>query len=302
MDFSRAGFCHKYNKKDELIQNTEKRTSYDYIKLTKEAIKMLKARSIFLKYRIFTKGIEKMLGSSLTNLVEAIDLSELRRDRFSFEEYTLIFSDNENLDGNEKIELLREYRRLSTNGKEEVLKNIKKYCDPNRFARNKTEKRDYHNWRNETQQLFSLFKTTIYFEVFNIGGKDFFKLNTSENIGIFELRRSSTPKNLYFRNHKIQKINNYELHHIVPLSFVRNKGEYKIIDDYRNLIYIHKDKHKEIKRDFIVFKEQSPKIFFKNRFDDSEQVVAKNGENTSFNEALLKDIENYNIKLRNAIS
>jgi len=295
VDFARAGFFEKYDKNGRLIQNLQKRTSTKHIKLSEDGVKLLSSDEIVVRYRLFTKGVEKLLGDSLIDLIQAIDLSEFRRETFTFEEYTLIFSDDENIDGSEKIELLKSYRSLSQSEKRKTLDLIKKYCTPERFKGNKTTKRDYHNWKNETDQLFSLFKTTIYFEVLNQGGQDVFKLNTSDNIGIFTATRGAHPKSEYFKRHGVEKISGYELHHIVPISYVVNKEEHKIVDDYRNLIYLCKQKHNEIKRNYIIFAEENPRIHFKDRCNPNTNIVtAERSINASFNPQLLNKIEKYN--------
>ena len=288
VDFSRMGFIEKYDNKKKLL-NPFKRTRSETIKISRQGLDLLNAKTLFERYKIFTDGVEKLLGETLIDLVSAIDLSDYRRSKFSFEEYTLIFSD-EKISGTEKITILSEWRSLTRNEQEKVLSLIKEHCTPEKFGGNKNDKRDYHNWRNETQQIMVLLKTTVYFQV----GENQFSLNTGDKIGVFKVTRSESAKNEYFRNHKVNKEEYYELHHIVPLSYVRNQGEYKLIDDYRNLVYIHKDKHREIKRDYIIFRDKNPKIYFVNRFKNAKHITAKNNRNAKFNPSLLSKMKRYN--------
>ena len=295
VDFSRMGFIEKYDSGGNLL-NPFERTRTEKIKISPEGLDLLNAGTLFEKHKIFTDGVVELLGDALVDLVSAIDLSDFRKGRFSFEEYTLIFSDD-SLDGVEKIFILGSWRLLSRGEQEKALSLIKKYCVPESFDGNKSDKRDYHNWRNETQQLMQLFKATIYFQVYD----NQFSLNTGKEFGIFEVSRSESVKSEYFKEHEIEKEEYYELHHIVPLSYVKNKEEYKLIDDCKNLIYLHKDKHKEIKRDYIRFRDKDPKIYFVNIFKDSEVVTARNGKNAKFNPSLLPTIRKYNKEIIKSI-
>ncbi len=194
--------------------------------------------------------------------------------------------------------MLHAWRSLTRNQRDNARRLIKEYCNPKRFSGNKTDKRDYHNWRNETQQLMSLFKTTIYFQVHD----KWFSLNTGKASGIFAMRRNEEPKSRYFKKHKIKKQENYELHHIVPLLYARNQQEYKLIDDSRNLIYLRKDKHKEIKKDQMIFTHNDPKVYFRDRHNPGgAPVMAKRGVNADFCPSLLSRMERYNKELRKSL-
>ena len=291
VDFSRMGFIEKYDKNDRL-RNPFKRTYTAFLKLSADGLKLIESKSLFEKHKIFTDGVERLLKNTLTDLVAAIDLSDYRRERFFFEEYTLIFSDGK-LSGAEKIAMLDEWRSLKRTKREKAVSFIQKYCDPKKFVGDKTRKRDYHNWRNETQQLMRLFKATIYFQVY----ENQFSLNSGEVFGVFEPKRSQMPKQEYFHKHKIKKIEYYELHHIVPLSYIKNQREYKLIDDYKNLIYLSSERHKEIKKDYIKFRHNNPKIHFVNIHKHSDVVSAKNNENARFNPSRLPEMEKYNKNL-----
>ena len=294
VDFSRAGFLERFDEKGNKLDPFLKSNKISTARLSAEGVRFLKAGLTYTKHKILTEGIERLLRDSLIELSTVIYSSDYKRSHFSFEEYTLIFSDNK-LSCDEKIEMLDAWRSLTKNKRDKALKLIKKYCDPKRFSGNKTNKKDYHNWSNETQQLMSLFKTTIYFQVDN--NRKWFFLNTGKD-GIFGGMRGTEPISKYFKEHKIAKQENYELHHIVPLFYARNQREYKLIDDFRNLIYLHKDKHKEIKRDLIMFAHNDPKVYFKDRHNpNSKPVMAKRGVNADFSPSLLSKIKEYNKEL-----
>lgn len=290
VDFYRMGLIERYGTSG-LILDPFRRARAKSVRLSGEGKKLLDAET-FDRHKIFTDGVERLLGDALVDLVSVIDLSDYRRDHLYFQEYTFIFSDG-NLTGAEKIDLLGTWRKLTPNKQAQVLSLVKAYCNPANFlGRPKPDVRDYDNWQNETQQLMHLFQATIYFQV-NHKNK-LFSLNTANTFGIFEKTRKTAPKNEYFATHQVTKKNGYELHHIVPLGYVRNRADYQLIDDYRNLIYIHKNEHKKIKRDHIIFRDQYPEVHFVNRFENSDARTVKNGKNAEFKEALLPDMRRHN--------
>lgn len=266
-------------------------------KLTPEAIEFIQAKKIIDKYKKFSDAIEKLFRGKISELAEIIDLSDYNTERFSIYEFMFIFSDEEaNLD---KIELLASYRALSKYQQNKTTELIQKYANPKNFMGNKTVKRDFHNWKNEAQQIFRLLGTTVYF---NVDKNTCFGLNMT-NTGFYSKppSRSPTSKLQYFKSHQIEKRDGFELHHIVPIKFARNKKEAKSIDDYRNLIYIQRDKHREISQsgNKKVVLDISPD---KSRFSDFDRVdivEAENGKNTFYSRDTdkVRKMANYNIKL-----
>ena len=128
---------------------------------------------------------------------------------------------------------------------------------PNYSAENKTEQRDYHNWINKTQQTFSLLKQTIYFEqVYHLTFSHFNRLYYlgSENApgeefskrDVKRLNRSLQQKHNYFNKHSISKCRGFELNHVVALAWAESQHDFKMLDDWRNMIYIDGFTHAQI--------------------------------------------------------
>lgn len=193
------------------------------------------------RYDIFTKAVDKLFSNKISELAELVYYSDFRTDKISIYELMLILSDED--DSVDKIALLKAYRSLPKVNRGKAIELIKDYADPASFHGNKTEKRDFSNWKNEAQQILGLLSTTIYFEADNKG----FKLRTGQ-LGVFEAAplRSQTAKANYFRVHGLERRSSFELHHVIPFRAARNKTEFKLVDDHRNLLYVHKLKHKEI--------------------------------------------------------
>ncbi|WP_083985922.1 restriction endonuclease subunit R [Helicobacter enhydrae] len=60
--------------------------------------------------------------------------------------------------------LIRDYRELSESQKQALCEKLQLYCNPENFGGDKTQKRDFHNWMNETQQILRLLAQMPYFK------------------------------------------------------------------------------------------------------------------------------------------
>lgn len=271
-----------------------------YGRLTPSAIKF-EAGTLIEKYKKFTDGIDKLFDSKISELAEMIHLSEYVNDAISIYEFMFIFSDNsEDLN---KIELLDSYRSLKKHEKTKVKKLIEKYAQPGNFVGNKTAQRDFHNWKNQAQQIMSLLGATVYFEV---DRNKFFRLNVGST-GFFQepTKRSAIPKREYFTFHGVEKRDKFELHHIVPISSARNKEEAKMVDSYINLIYIHRGQHKQITqngdKNVVLTIDPNEAIF--SDFEDRNIVKAENKKDALYTKDTekIKKIADYNIELLKSI-
>lgn len=272
-----------------------------YGRLTPSAVEFINAGTLIDKYKKFTDGIDKLFGSKISELAEMIHLSDYVNDAISIYEFMFIFSDsNEDLD---KIELLDSYRSLKKHERSKVIELVKKYANPENFEGNKTVLRDFHNWKNQAQQIMGLLKTTVYFEV---DQNKFFRLNVGST-GFFQepTKRSVIPKREYFTFHSVEKRDKFELHHIVPISSARNKEEAKMVDDYRNLIYIHRGKHKEISqngdRNVVLTIDPNEAIF--SDFENTESVKTENNKDALYTkeQKKIEKIAKYNVGLLQSI-
>jgi len=290
-DFARAGFISRYGKDGKKLDARKRKIIY-YARLEPPAIELVKTSDIGKQYRVFSHHVDILLGAYVSELANAIYNSDYQDDPIEFAEFQYIFSD-QNLSSYEKINLLGAYRSLSRMQKMEVDKKLKKYCDPKRFSRrSKTEKRDYHNWRNETQQIMHLLRNTIYFHVVD----EVFSLNKGVH-GIFPRARKTAVRRQYFLRHGVSKTEGFETHHIVPLFYVRNKKEFDLIDNVLNLVYIKKEVHKKITREDILLAVKNPDVFFKNIHTRNTKVTARNKKQALYNEKIARRMENYNKKL-----
>lgn len=294
VDFHRMGLITRYDK-NSAATNPYKRTTIHYVSLTKAANKLLNSSELIEKHRIFTEVLDKNLFKSyLSYLVNLIFESPYKDTSISIYEFMFILTDTEL---ETPIKLLNEYRRLKPFEKDKLLKLIQEYANPDNFDGGKTQKRDFHNWINETQQMFALLKQTSYFQI------DEKSQNIALNVGIYgifsvdNISRSEKPRREYFEIHKLKKATDYELHHIVAISKSRNKVEVKLLDNVYNLIYLHKDKHLEITKQknshvYLSINETIAKFC---DFDKTK-IQANNGINAlySTDKIILQQLESHN--------
>jgi len=163
-DFARAGFITRYDESGNPL-DAKKRPSVVSAQLNDAAIDLVKTTDISRQHSIFSKQVAILLGEYIVvELADAIRHSEFKDAQIDFVEFQYILSDN-NADWGCKIDLLRQYRRLEAFQKNRVHKLLKQYCNPDTFGGDKTTKRDYHNWSNETQQIMNLLKYIPHFQI-----------------------------------------------------------------------------------------------------------------------------------------
>ena len=65
---------------------------------------------------------------------------------------------------------------------------------------------------------------------------------------LHQRQSSAQEKENYFLNHKVKKCPDKTLHHIVPLDLWVDLDDFKLLDDWRNMIYIKNEKHTSLHR------------------------------------------------------
>lgn len=254
VDMHRMGLIDRYNAKNKSLSPFEKGIK-KYISISKLGISLLKEKNIFNQNLLFTRALENLLkgfGEEILNI--ALELGS-KNFPYITEEELLLFASFLNQKLNNKtysrsliLDLIREYRRLNKHQKKHLIYKIQTYCNPDNFLGNKIQKRDFHNWLNETQQIITLLSQMSYFEYDEEKRRLFIKIGKN---GIYKdkakLKRSIIEKRKYFKKHGIiLKSNGFELHHIVPLCWAKSIIEFQILDNWKNLVYIDAFSHAQI--------------------------------------------------------
>lgn len=140
------------------------------------------------------------------------------------------------------IDMIYSWRKLDRSIKKELINFIKDWAVPKRFkASNKNQKRDFHNWKNETQNIMQHFKNTNLFTLNQNASK--FELVFKEEFNKIKRTRSCDIKKEYIKNHNIKKEKGFEFDHIVPFSWSTTIEEAIKIENWKNLLYIDAKNH-----------------------------------------------------------
>ncbi len=214
VDMHRMGLIERYNKNKEPT-NPYIQSNIKYISLTPLAIEFLNAQDLLRKNFCYTQALENLLqgfGAECREVMIELDNHYLDIEEMMF---FVTFLNIENFTRSKIIEYVREYRR------------------------------DYHNWKNQAQQIFSLLEQSVFFEA-NKERLILKTLNEENKQNDKKLKRSIKEKALYFEKHGVKKEKGFELHHIVPLCLARSVEEFDLLDKWENLIYIDAFNHAKI--------------------------------------------------------
>ena len=309
VDFARMGLINRYDKNKNLIPITQRKCC-QYVALTERGKILANRReSRKNKYIAFSKGLDKLSHNLALNL---FNLSNNINGKITRMEYTYFASflglsivmrqgqRTKNIVVSEQmiIDYINEYRNLK-NIHSKIDTIVKKYCTPSNFTGNKKQKRDFGNWINETEQLFKLLSTTIYFEYLNKYHTLKLRVDGRMNINNMQgLYRSSQEKENYFINHNIEKDDLSTLHHIVPLDLWEDLDDFKLLDDWRNMIFIKTNEHTSI--------HNKPSKYCKLSIDNeilvlennkTEKLTFTNGQEVKFSQSCKKTMLDYNSEL-----
>ena len=303
VDFARMGLINRYSPK-KIKTNPFKKSVNKYVNISDLGIKLINAeQNILERQLIFSKALNRMLQNFIEDVLTLMTDHNVKI--ISFDEFMLfVTAINCGADFSISIaqctELINEYRLLSRTNKNKVTDVLKTRLVPEKFFGDKKEKRDYHNWANESQQLWNLFQNVPYFIVEKDSNK---LLLICDEVDIkkykkSKMKRSQQTKNDYFKQHDVQKTKGYELDHIIPLLEAENIDEYHILDSWKNLLYIDGKTH--------AIKSQSGSRYYIFSFDENnsnrvyfsdvnnEQLIIDNGKEALFDKEKIPIIFHYN--------
>lgn len=311
VDLHRMGFIDRFKKNGQLILPYE-RSVIKYVQLTNDGIKLAQSNNIFDRNFIYTKGIEKLtkgLGTDLIGVLQQLDNVLYVIEFMFFGSYLGCSLQGKQYTEDDIVELIREYRSMSKFQKKQVEEEVQLYCNPDNFigkGKDKTDKRDFHNWKNEADQIYKILGQTVLYDVIDkkklvikIGDGSVFE-NESK------LKRSYSEKKKYFKEHSIQKTAGYELHHVVSLFMANDRNQYSSLDVWQNMIYIDAFMHSKLHDTSDTYFE----IDFKN--DDLElsdivpskknpKLTFKKDKNILYNISHQETIKKYNKSVLNSI-
>lgn len=267
VDFARMGLINRYNDK-KVLTDPFKRGVTKYVALSDMGAKLIDPKlDILSKNLIFSKSLNKLLTGFVEDVLSLLTNSDLKE--ISFDEFMLFVSAiNCNFSFSISIEqcesLIKEYRLLSRVQKNAVIDTLKSELIPANFNGDKKDKRDYHNWANENQQIWTLFENIPFF-IMEKDSKKLILITSDVDLSKYsksKMKRSQQAKNDYFKHHKVNKTKGYELDHIIPLLEAESVDEYHYLDNWLNLLYIDGKTH--------AIKSQSGSKYYIFTFDDND--------------------------------
>lgn len=305
VDLHRMGLINRYDN-NKLLLDPFARSSVKFVSLSTDGLKLIDAKNILDQYFIFSKALDKLLGGAVNLILNILRDSDYDLNKISIYEFMLFITAIDTtsefqLSIDEAVNLIKSYRGLGRIQQHAVIDALKKQLDPKSYKGAKPNKRDFHNWINETQQILGLLNQTVYFEVSNDDlmlktGKEGFEEKDNK------LGRSTSEKDLYFSQHKINKTSGFELHHVVPLAWSENREHFKILDKWENMVYIDAFSHAKITQNNnknIVMKFENNDMLLS---DYSENCVhLKNVENILYEPNNKTILGNYNYQLINTV-
>ena len=253
VDFHRMGLIERFDKNKNSTDPFGKRR-VKYVSISDLGVKLIEKKTILDTFFLYSKCIDSLLGGCINILLdilrdEVYKINNINSYEFMFFISAIGVKSKFNKTTGEVVELIKEYRRLSPIQRKSVIEKLKDELKPNKHGESKSQKRDFHNWYNETQQIFHLLDQTVYFEVIDNqnhkqlilkkGKKSFAENNT-------QLTRSKKEKDSYLNNHHVSKTKGFELHHIIPLSWSENQKHFKLLDKWNNMLYIDGFNHAKI--------------------------------------------------------
>ena len=135
------------------------------MQITQKGLEILNAKNIFEEIKYFGLAFDRVFGGIIQDILDLINeleyLSEYEMMFFvSFlgKEYNGYILTKDRI-----LDFITEFRTLKA--RVEIVVNVmKEYCEPKNFTGNKTTKRDFHNWKNETQTIFDSLNLMSLFE------------------------------------------------------------------------------------------------------------------------------------------
>ncbi len=305
VDLHRMGFIERYDKNQEPTDPFSQQ-EVKYVAISDQGLKLIGAKTILDKYFIFSKGIDNLIGGYIDIILDILRDKEYDIDNINIFEYMFFVSaigtgSSFNINTDQAVELIKEYRNLTPIQRKSVVETLKTELKPKNFSGPKPSKRDFHNWHNKIAQVYHLLNQTVYFEKRGVQlvlkeGKNSFSETATR------LDRSLNEKYQYFVNHKIQKVNGFEIHHVIPLAWSENTHHFKLIDRWENMIYIDGFNHAKITQN----RNQNIVMNFVNNDMtladySNNQVYLKYIENIAYKPTNKEVMQKYNSELLNIV-
>ena len=310
VDLHRMGLIERYSNNKSAIE-TLSRCKVKYVSLTDQGVRLITEKNELSQYYIFSKGIDKLLGGYINIILNMLRDEEYKLSKkISIYEFMFFVSaigtdTTFNISTDKCVELIKSYRNLTSIQRRNVIEQLKTNLRPKNFSGNKNSKRDYHNWHNKAAQVYTLLNQTVYFDIRDetlFLRKHFGKNSCIEIEQPNRLDRSLNEKYQYFINHKVKKTKGFELHHVVPLAWSESIYQFKLLDNWLNMVYIDALSHARITQNRnrnVVMSFNGSNLLLKDH--EENEVNLEKDKNILYEVERKQDMLSYNGKLLHSI-
>ncbi|MDR0820504.1 MAG: hypothetical protein LBN19_03155 [Endomicrobium sp.] len=163
------GLICRYNKNKKPNSPYIKNNNNVFVSLTDDGLKVINEENVINRKFIISKFVDKFLNGCIGNLLEILRNQDNKIDYINTYEYMFFitaidFESDFILTKSEAVSYIKEYRKLSKIQQKSITKSLKKDMIPDKKDKKGKDKKDFHNWKNETDSLFDNFLSeTVYF-------------------------------------------------------------------------------------------------------------------------------------------
>lgn len=301
VDFHRMGLIIRYSRPG--IANDPyagREVKNRFASLSDRGLRLVQAETIDEQFYIFSRAVDILLGGFIATLLRLLRDSDFELKHIEIHEFMFFVSavnspTSFNIGFERCVALMRSYRNLARTQRRSVIDTLRVELQPENFPGDKTAKRHYDNWHNKAAQIYHILDQTVYFESRKRGREKLLFLRRGRV-------RSFGQKMRYFQNHSVSRTPGFELHHVVPLGWSESEEQFKLIDNWRNMVYIDGYSHAKITQNRnrnVVMTAQEEDILLS---DYSEgEIYLKNKENLLYSPDKQGVMLTYNKELLGAV-
>lgn len=302
VDFSRMGMLDRFNEKGSLIP-TEGKSAVKSVALSELGKKFVSAPALERRY-LYSAAVDRLLGGVIDIVLDIANRLNTRKfDTFEFMFFISAVGAGTDIEvtREEAARLVTSYRALSRTQRQALIDAVQSYADPRKFAHlPKTEKRDFGNWKNETDQLLSVLDQTVYFE--HRASESALVLTSDRNSPVNQVRmqRSKKEKDKYFEQHGVGREAGFELHHVVSLGSSVSLDHFLMLDCWKNMVYIDGYSHAKItqaKNLHVLMTNNAATIVLSKIGANPEPISLHRPNNVRYSDAKLPTMLQYNARL-----
>lgn len=294
-DFHRMGLIARYGRgmspTDPLRSQPVK-----YVSLSEQGQRFVQAETIDEQFYIFSSGVDRLLGGFINVLLTLLRDPDYKLKRIGLHEFMFFVSaigtrTSFNVSHDQCVDMIHTFRSLARTQRRSVIETLAFELRPENFPGEKPTQRDFHNWRNKAEQIYYLLNQTVYFEV-----REKTLYLRKDKV------RSFSEKVQYFKNHGVERSPGFELHHVVPLSWSESQQQFKLFDNWKNMVYINAFDHATITQNRnrnVLMKAANGDIVLSDH--SSNSVHLRRGENLLYSVDKQSTMLDYNRRLRGSV-